>query len=92
MTAFPSPPPLDRLAIVEKIRSLFERSPVFCGARISDPQTSSEGKVSVDVGFGCGPALFRIVAPSAEKAYALLYEFARAVVENNASRPRRDSA
>jgi hypothetical protein len=92
MTAFPSPPPLDCLAIVEKIRSLFERSPVFCGARISDPQIGSEGRVSVEVGFGCGPALFRIVAPSAEKAYVLLYELAHAVVENDLSPPRPDCA
>ncbi len=85
MTAIPSSP-MDRFAIVEKIRSLFARSPVFSGARISDAQTSSEGQVSVDVGFGGGPALIRIVAPSAEKAYALLYELASFIIQAEESR------
>jgi hypothetical protein len=91
MTAIPPPfHPLDRFAMIEKIRSLLERSPVFREARISGPQTHPEGQVSVDVGFGGGPALFRITAPSPDKAYALLYELARALVETGASPPRQD--
>jgi hypothetical protein len=87
MTTIPSPqPPLDRFAIAEKVRSVFERSAAFRDARISDPQTSPEGQVSISVAFGRSPALFRVVAPSVEKAYAILYELARGVVEKDVRR------
>ncbi len=89
MTAISSLPPRHRFPIVERIRDLFERSPGLCGAQISDPRSILGGQVSVDVGFGRGPAMFRIVAPSAERAYALLYELARALVGNDVTRPGR---
>jgi hypothetical protein len=74
--------------MIETIRGLLDRSPVFRGAQISLPQAYLGGEVSVAVGFGGGPALFRIVAPSVEKAYALLYEFARSLVEMEDRRHR----
>lgn len=91
MTAIPSPPPLDRFAIVEKIRDVFDRSPVFRDAQISDPLPSPDGGVSVSVRFGRAPALFRIVAPSPEKAYAVLYELASSMVQAESSRQIRPS-
>jgi hypothetical protein len=75
--------------MIEEIRGLLDRSPVFRGAQISLPQADLGGAVSVAVGFEGGPALFRIVAPSVEKAYAVLYEFARSLVEMENHRHRR---
>jgi hypothetical protein len=78
--------------MIEKIRGLLNRSPVFRGAQISLPQAYPGGEVSVAVGFGGGRALFRIVAPSVEKVYAILYEFARSLVETEDRRHRRRKA
>ena len=83
------PTAFDSLDMIEKIRGLLDRSPVFRGAQISLPQTYPGGEVSVAVGFGGGTALFRIVAPSVDKAYAVLYEFARSLVERENHRHRR---
>jgi hypothetical protein len=46
-----------------------------------------KGEVTVDVSFDQGPTLFRVVAPSDEEAYAILYELAHAMVEID-SNPR----
>jgi hypothetical protein len=73
--------PLDRPTFVQKIRDVFGRSPVFREAQISDPLPSPDGGVSVEVRFGRAPALFRIAAPSPEKAYAVLYELASSMVQ-----------
>jgi hypothetical protein len=75
------PFPLDGPTIVQKIRDVFGRSPVFREAQISDPLPSPDGGVSVDVHFGRAPALFRIVAPSPEKAYVVLYELASSMIQ-----------
>jgi hypothetical protein len=73
--------PLDRLTIVQKIRDVFDRSPLFREAQISDPLPRPDGGVSMDVRFGSAPALFCIVAPSPERAYAILYELAVSLVD-----------
>jgi hypothetical protein len=83
--------PLDRPTVVQKIRDVFARSPVFREAQISDPLPSPDGGVSVHVRFGRTPALFRIVAPSPEKAYAVLYEFASSMIQVEESRRLRPS-
>jgi len=71
----------DHLTVLQIIREIFARSPVFQGALISDPQLGLEGQVIVDVSFDGGPAAFRVVAPSEEEAYAILHELASAMVE-----------
>lgn len=76
----------DHLTVVQIIREIFARSPVFQGALVSDPQLGLEGEVIVDVSFDSGPAAFRVVAPSEEEAYAILHELASAMVEIEGSR------
>ncbi|HSB70258.1 MAG TPA: hypothetical protein VLT62_13070 [Candidatus Methylomirabilis sp.] len=71
----------DRLTLVHIIRGIFDRSPVFREACISEPHIDPGGGVIVDVSFDHGPAAFRVVAPSAEEAYAILHELASAMVE-----------
>ena len=71
----------DRLTVIQVIRGIFARSPVFRDALISGPRLGSEGEVIVDVSFDRDPAAFRVVAPSAEEAYAILHELASAMVE-----------
>ncbi len=72
---------LDRPAVIQKIREIFAQSSVLRDAQICDPHSSGGGKVWMDVRFGQGPVLFRVVAPTPEKAYAVLYELASALVE-----------
>lgn len=50
--------------------------PLFRDAHISEPHTRPGGRVSVEVHFGSSPALFRIIAPCAKRAYAILHELA----------------
>lgn len=71
----------DRLTVIQIIRRIFGRSPVFEDAIISEPRLGLGGEVIVDVSFERGPAAFRVVAPSAEEAYAILHELASAMVE-----------
>jgi hypothetical protein len=82
----------DTVGMLEKVRSLLDRSRVFRGTQISLSQVDLGGEVRVDVGFGGGPALCRIVAPSLEKAYGVLYEFALSVAETEDLRQRRHVA
>ncbi|HWU36566.1 MAG TPA: hypothetical protein VN203_02905 [Candidatus Acidoferrum sp.] len=70
----------DQSALVRIIREIFDRSPLFQNSRISEPHTGPEGGVSVEVCFGSRPALFHIVAPCPEQAYAILYEVAMSLV------------
>jgi len=74
VAASPQPQAFDSSAMIETIRGLLDRSPVFRGAQISLPQAYLGGEVSVAVGFGGGPAL--------------LYEFARSLVEMEDRRHR----
>jgi hypothetical protein len=43
------------------------------------------GEVAVDVNFGYGPRVFRVVAPSEDEAFSILYELAFAMVEMNSN-------
>ena len=86
MSASRSPQsPLDHAGVQQKILAVFNQSPVFRGAHISALSGDPKGGAGLEVGFGEGPPVFRIVAPSPEKAYAILYELALAMVE-----PERD--
>jgi hypothetical protein len=69
------------------IRAIFSRSPLFREPVISESLMGPKGEVTVDVSFDRGPTLFRVVAPSDEEAYAILYELAHAMVEID-SNPR----
>lgn len=82
MTAMSLCRPLtDRLTVIQIIRGIFARSPVFQDALISDPRFGPAGEVLVDVSFDHDPAAFRVVAPTVEEAYAILHELASAMVE-----------
>ncbi len=72
---------IGRCAHAHLIREVFARSPLFREAAISEPVSSREGAWALDVSFNGGPTLFRVVAGSADKAYATLYELALAMVE-----------
>jgi hypothetical protein len=71
----------DRLTIVQIIRRILARSPMFRDALISEPRIAADGEAILEVGFDHGPPTFRVVAPSAEEAYAILHELASAMVE-----------
>lgn len=77
---------MDRLTVVQIIRGIFARSPVFSDALLSDPRVGPEGEVIVDVSFGRGPVAVRVVAPSVEEVYAILHQLASAMVEIERSR------
>ena len=80
MLPTPPSPQDDQAVLVRSTREIFDRSPLFQDARISELHTGPEGRVSLEVRFGSGPALFHIVAPCAERAYAILYELAVSLV------------
>lgn len=73
--------PMDRCTAVQGIRDLFARSPMLRDAAISDPLVNPDGAVAIDVSFDRGPTAFRVVAPTADEAYALLHELAASTVE-----------
>jgi hypothetical protein len=72
---------MDRCTAVQNIQDVFARSPVLRDAVISDPLPKRDGAVMIDVSFDRGPAGFRVVATTADEAYALLYELATSTVE-----------
>jgi hypothetical protein len=72
---------IEREAYVHLIREAFARSPLFREAAISEALLTPEGDVALNVGFGDGPTVFRVVAGSEEEAYAILHELALAMVE-----------
>ncbi len=71
----------DHLKSVEAIREAFSRSPLFREVALSEPAVQRTGEVAVDVSFDGGPTVFRVVAPSEAKAYAVLHELALAMVD-----------
>lgn len=68
----------DRLHL---IREVFDRSPLFREAAVSNPVLTRDGGVGLDVSFDGGPAVFRVVAGSEDEAYAALLELALAMVD-----------
>lgn len=72
---------IDRLTLVQLIRAIFSRSPLFREPVISESVMGSKGEVAVNVSFDHGPTVFRVVAPSGDEAYSILYELALAMVE-----------
>jgi hypothetical protein len=76
---------IDRFALVQLIRRIFARSPIFREPVISEPFMGRNGEVAVHLSFDHGPALVRVVAPSEDEAYTVLYEFASTMVEVEAN-------
>ncbi len=82
----------DASILGELIRRIFAESRVFSGALVSPPQVGPEGEVMLEVGFGRHPPLLRVVAPTAQKAYAILHELAGAMVDIERRRHAQGSA
>jgi len=72
---------IERHARLHLIRDVFARSPLFRHAAVSGPVSAGEGEVGLDVSFDGGPTLFRVVAGSEDRVYAMLHELALAMVE-----------
>ena len=72
---------IERHARLHLIRDVFARSPLFRNAAVSGPIPAGEGEIGLDVSFDGGPALFRVVAGSEDRAYVMLHELALAMVE-----------
>jgi hypothetical protein len=72
---------IERHARLHLIRDVFARSPLFREAAVSGPVLTREGEVGLDVSFDGGPTLFRVVAGSEDRAYSMLHELARAMVD-----------
>jgi len=73
--------PIERHARLDLIREVFARSPLFREATVSGPVLTRDGELGLDVSFDGGPTLFRVVAGSEDRAYAILYDLALAMVE-----------
>jgi hypothetical protein len=71
---------IDRLAHAHLIRDTFAGSPLFRDAAISEPAVTPAGGVALTVSFDGDPAVFRVVAGSEVRAYAVLLELAQAMV------------
>jgi len=72
---------IDRLTLVEEIRRVVARSPIFRDAVISHPSKGPRGEVTVDLRCDHRPTVLRVTAPSDEEAFAILHELASAMVE-----------
>jgi len=72
---------IDRLAHAHLIRETFARSPLFRNAAVSEPVVTSAGEVALRVRFDGGGPVFGIVAGSEDRAYAVLLELARVMVD-----------
>ena len=76
---------IDRLTLVQLIRGIFSRSPIFRESVISEAMPDRKGEVVLVVRFDRGPTVLRVVAPSADEAYSILHELALAMVENGSN-------
>ena len=74
-------PSIDRGTLVQRIRGVFARSPIFREAVISELTSGPDGEAIVDVSFGHGRTAFRVVATSEDDVCAILCDFAFAVGE-----------
>jgi len=72
---------IERHARVRLIRDVFARSPLFREAAVCGPVRTWDGQVGLDVSFDGGPTLFRVVAETEDRAYAVLHELALAMVD-----------
>ncbi len=71
---------IDRLTVVQAIHDLHAQSPAFRDAVISEPLVGPAGAVILDVSIGQDTA-FRVVAPTADEAYALLHELIDSMID-----------
>jgi len=78
----------DWAVVTEKTRAVLKGSRLFRDVHISDPREGPAGEIAVEIGFGSAPAVFRVVAPTAETASAALYQLACDMVETKPSARR----
>jgi hypothetical protein len=64
----------------EGIQALFRQSRVFRGAYLTPLQQGQGSDMWVDVGFGTGPALFRVVGPTPSMLYQSLYRLVQDLI------------
>jgi hypothetical protein len=76
---------IDHRMLVQQIRGVFARSPIFREAVISALLSGPDGEAIVDVSFGHGRTAFRIVASCEDDVYAVLCDLAFAVGEYDPS-------
>lgn len=76
----------DRRTLVQLIKGVFARSPIFREAVISEPLSGPDGEAIVDVSFGHGRTAFRVIASSEDDAYAILCDLVFAVGDDSHSR------
>ncbi len=84
----------DRFTATQGILDMCARSSALRDAVISGPLAGCGGATTIEVDFGRHASVFRVVAPTADEAYALLYELAASMVGDGhgpaaARRPRR---
>jgi hypothetical protein len=79
-------PSIDHRTLVQLIRGVFARSPIFREAVISELLSGPDGEAIVDVSFGHGRTAFRVVASTEDDVCAILCDLAFAVSENDQSR------
>jgi len=79
-------PTIDPITLLEAIRGVLARSPIFHKAAICPPVIGTHGEVTVQVTFPAGTPALRVTAPSDQEAYAILHELASAIVENAQNR------
>lgn len=72
---------IDCLTLVEAVRGIFARSPIFGNAEILESRERPGGVLTLDVSFGRGPTALRVVAGTEREAYAILHELASTMVE-----------
>jgi hypothetical protein len=82
----------DWAAVTEKTRAVLKDSRLFRDVHISDPREGPDGEIAVEIGFGSAPAVFRVVAPTAETVSAALYQLACDMVETKPSARRAEGA
>ena len=75
----------DHSTLVQLVRGVFARSPIFREAVISEPLSGPDGEAIVDVSFGHGRTAFRVIASTEDDAYAILCDLAFAVGEDDHS-------
>ena len=79
-------PSRDRGTLVQRVRGVFARSPIFRKAVISELISGPDGEAIVDVSFGHGRTAFRVVASSEDAVCAILCDLAFAVGEGDQCR------
>ena len=79
-------PAIDQRTLIQRIRGVFARSPIFREAVISELLSGPDGEAIVDVSFGQGRTAVRVVASSEDEVCEILCNLALAMDEADPSR------